>query len=397
MNIIYLDCFSGISGDMLIAALLDLGVDFGEFNREVARLELDVNLSCAKVNVNGIMGSRFLIEQVHITTHRHLPDIRKIIENSSLKIDIKDKSLAVFDKLAAAEAQVHGVPPEQIHFHEIGAVDTIVDIVGTFICLDLLNVSQVYASPLPWSQGFVDIEHGRYPLPAPATALLLKGVPCFSAPVAMELVTPTGAALITSLASSFGPMPDCTPLAIGYGAGTKVREDRVPNLLRVIKGGLTPSLKAGQESVAILEAEVDDLNPELLGYLFETLLQDEDVLDLYTSPVMMKKNRPGFLLTIIARPAAVDKVAGMLFRESTTLGVRHRLQARTILPRHYESIQTPWGPVRIKVAHLPEGELRAKPEFEDCRAIATAHNLPLPQVYAAINQLLNQQHACKED
>lgn len=305
--------------------------------------------------------------------------------------------MAVFAKLAAAEAQVHGVPPEHIHFHEIGALDTIVDIVGAFICLDMLKVSQVYASPLPWSHGFVDIEHGRYPLPAPATALLLKSVPCFSAPVAMELVTPTGAALITSIAASFGPMPDCTPLAIGYGAGAKVREDRVPNLLRVVKAGLNPSLGAGQEVVAVLEAEVDDLNPELLGYLFEALIQDEDVLDLYTSPVTMKKNRTGFLLTIIARPAAIDKVVGMLFRESTTLGVRHRLQARTVLPRHYESIETPWGPVRIKVAHLPEGELRAKPEYEDCRAIAAAHHLPLPQVYAAVNQLLNQQNKCKED
>ncbi|MEN6327109.1 MAG: nickel pincer cofactor biosynthesis protein LarC [Syntrophomonas sp.] len=397
MDFLYFDCFSGVSGDMLIAALLDLGVDFENFIEEIARLNLSLSLSCEKVNVSGIISSRFLIDQANCTTHRHLPDICRIIESSTLKGEIKQKSLAVFNKLAAAEAQVHGVPLENIHFHEIGAVDTIVDIVGTFICLDLLNISQIYASPLPWSQGFIDIEHGRYPLPAPAVVLLLKGVPCCSAPIAMELVTPTGAALITSLTSSFGPIPNSTPLEIGYGAGTTKREDRVPNLLRVVKASLSPALKPGQELVAVLEAEVDDLNPELLGYLFETLLSDDDVLDLYTSTVMMKKNRPGFLLTVMARPAAIDKVAGILFRESTTLGIRHRLQARTILPRHYENVHTPWGPVRVKVAHLPEGEVRAKPEFEDCRAIAASHNLPLPKVYAMVNELLSQRHPSIED
>lgn len=397
MNFIYFDCFSGISGDMLIAALLDLGADFEVFNREIDHLELGVRLYCEKVNINGIMSSRLLIEQENCTMYRHLPDIRRIIESSSLKSDIKEKSLEVFNKLAAVEAQVHGVPPEHIHFHELGAVDTIVDIVGTFICLDLLDIKQIYASPLPWSQGFVDIEHGCYPLPAPATALLLKGVSCFTAPVTMELVTPTGAALITSLASSFGPMPDCTPLEIGYGAGSKVRKDRVPNLLRAVKAGLNQALKPGQEIIAVLETEIDDLNPELLGYLFEILLANEDVLDVYTSPVMMKKTRPGFLLTVISRAAAVDKIAGILFRESTTLGIRHRLQNRTVLHRDNQNIHTPWGLVRIKVAHLPDGELRAKPEFEDCRAIATTHKLPLPEVYAMVNQLLHQQYASKKE
>ncbi|MDD2619482.1 MAG: nickel pincer cofactor biosynthesis protein LarC [Syntrophomonadaceae bacterium] len=395
MSIIYFDCFSGVAGDMIIASLLDLGIDFEIFNQEIAKLGLETGLSCQKVNVSGIMGSRFIIDNTDSSRHRHLSDIFRIIEQSTLNPDVKEKSLAVFTKLAEAEAHVHGIPLEKVHFHEIGAVDTIIDIVGTFICLNLLDIKQVFSSPLPWSKGFVDIDHGRYPLPAPAAALLLKGIPAFPTNCEMELVTPTGAAIITSLTASFGTMPQCTPQEIGYGAGSKPRADRIPNLLRAVKASLSCHSQTNQEMVAVLEAEIDDLNPELMGYLFEKLLLEEDVLDLFTTPVLMKKNRHGFLITVIANTKATEKVAGILFRESSTLGVRHRLQTRSVLLRHHESIHTPWGTVRIKIARLPGGGSRVKPEFEDCRSIAVTHNIPLQQVYAAVNKLLQLQELDK--
>lgn len=389
MEFLYLDCFSGISGDMLLGALLDLGASRTVLEEAIDCLQIDARLNCEKKTVQGISCSAFRVDAPDTPPLRHLPQIVSIIQNSSLPVQVKTDSLAVFQRLAEAEAAVHGTAPEDIHFHEIGAVDTLVDIVGTFVCLNDLGIKKVFSSPLPWSDGLVDISHGRYPLPAPATARLLLGFPCVYSAAGMELVTPTGAALLTFLAGSsqINEMPVFTPLAIGYGAGSRIRNDRIPNLLRAVRALSTgsPLLK---ETVTVLESELDDLNPELFSHLFCIFLDHPAVLDFFTTAVYMKKNRSGTLITIIARPEAAAELSRLLMRESGTLGVRCRMQERFILPRHMETVETPWGPVRIKVAEYNEGEIHKKPEYEDCRAIAVKQGLPLLDVYAEIQRLL---------
>ena len=388
MSFLYFDCFSGVSGDMVIAALLDCGASFDGLNRAISSLPISVKLSCSQKVVQGISCTSFDVAAEGAPI-RHLSDIEKIINGSGLSLDIKNKSIAVFNKLASAEGSVHGVSPASIHFHEIGAVDTIVDIVGTFVCLDYLGINDIYASAVPWSSGFVDISHGRYPLPAPATALLLSGFPCTFCDAGIELVTPTGAALITSLASPLLNPPPFVASQIGYGAGDYLRKDNVPNLLRVVKAAFISSADSA-EAVAVLETEVDDLNPEVYSYLHNLFTSNSAVLDYFTTPLLMKKNRPGTLITLIVRPADAEMLARLLMQESGTLGVRHRLQSRYITPRTECRVETPWGPVRVKIAHLPQGNIRTKPEFEDCQSIAIKHNIPLLEVYSAVNSIASQ-------
>lgn len=385
MSFIYFDCFSGISGDMLISALLDCGASFEQLTRMVESLGISAQIKLVPRTIQGIRCSSF---EVNATSSplRHLKDIEAIIEGSSLPALIKENSRAVINRLAAAEASVHGLSPSQVHFHEIGAVDTIVDIVGTFVCLDSLGIKEAYVSPLPWSGGLVSMSHGRYPLPAPATSLLLQGYPCFFSDANMELVTPTGAALITSIAVPLVDPPLFIPQKIAYGAGHNLRGDGVPNLLRVVQAeSLSPA--APTESVAILEAEVDDLNPEVFSHLYHIFMAQPAVLDFFTTAIHMKKNRPGVLITLISRPDACNDLASLLLRESGSLGVRYRLQNRYVLPREERSLDTPWGPVRIKIACMPDGSLRCKPEFEDCHALALQHHVPLVEVLAAANCL----------
>ncbi len=389
MSFLYFDCFSGVSGDMIIAALLDCGASFETLQLALSTLPIAINLSCDQKVVKGIRCTSFNVNASGSAPIRHLADIAGIIDASKLSSKIKSNSLNVFNKLAEAEGLVHGVNPSSIHFHEIGAVDTIVDIVGTFLCLDYLGIDQIYASALPWSDGFVDISHGRYPLPAPATALLLSGFPCVFSNVGMELVTPTGAALITSIASPLLDPPPFIPNRVAYGAGDYVRKDNVPNLLRLIRGDFITPSEPG-EAVAVLETEVDDLNPEIFSHLYHLFGSHPAVLDFFTAPIYMKKNRPGTLITLIARPESSEQLAQLLIQESSSLGVRYRLQNRYAASRTESTVDTPWGPVRVKLARLPSGGMRAKPEFDDCQAIALRHNLPLLEVYSVVNAIVFQ-------
>ncbi|MCX5780860.1 MAG: nickel pincer cofactor biosynthesis protein LarC [Firmicutes bacterium] len=386
MSFIYFDCFSGVSGDMIIAALLDCGASFEALTQAVENLDVAAHISSQNLEVKGIRCKSFAVAAGGAPL-RHLADIEQIIGRSNLAPVLKAKTLQVFHKLAAAEASVHGVSPAEVHFHEIGAVDTLVDIVGTLVCLDSLAITEVYSSSLPWSGGLISISHGRYPLPAPATALLLTDFPCFFAEAGVELVTPTGAALITTLAAPLLDPPAFTPTGIGYGAGKNQRKDGVPNLLRAVKADFVAPLLVS-EAVAVLETEVDDLNPEIYSYLHGLFISHPAVWDYYTSPVYMKKNRPGTLITLVARPEAAEMLAQLLMQESGSLGVRYRLQNRYIIPRSESSLPTPWGPVRIKQSHLAAGSIRTKPEFEDCQTIAREHHISLLEVYAVINALI---------
>lgn len=389
MSFLYFDCFSGVSGDMIIGALLDCGASLEGLQEALAGLPISAKITCTPKVVNGIRGTSFHVDVADSPPIRHLSDIAAIIESSELSSEIKSNSLGVFNKLAEAEGTVHGVSPTEIHFHEIGAVDTIVDIVGAFWCLESLGIKQVYTSALPWSGGFVDISHGRYPLPAPATALLLSGYPCVFTDAGMELVTPTGAALITSFSTPLLDPPPFIPVRIGYGAGNYVRKDNVPNLLRLIKGDFVTSSESGEE-IVVLETEVDDLNPEIFTHLYSLFVTNPDVLDFFTTPIYMKKNRPGTLITLLSRPNNCGQLAQLLIQESGSLGIRYRSQRRYIATRKELSLDTPWGPVRVKLSQRPFGGSHAKPEYEDCHAIAVRYNIPLLEVYSVINALTAQ-------
>ncbi len=392
MNLLYFDCFSGVSGDMMIAALLDCGAPFAGLQEAIAGLGLGVELQQETKVVQGIRCTDFRVLQHRQPPLRHLPQILKIIDSSPLSSGIKEPSARVFEHLARVEARVHGMPVEKIHFHEIGAADTIVDIVGTFYCLKTLAVERVYASALPWSRGFVDISHGRYPLPAPATALLLQHLPCVPAGVEMELVTPTGAALLAEMVNVRESLPPFVPTAVGYGAGKKSRPDRVPNLLRAVIATGTPSPHLPpSETVAVLETQVDDITPEMFTYLYHLFMAREETLDFFTTPIIMKKNRPGFLLTLIARPEGAETLQALLLQETPSLGVRSQVQKRRVLPRQEGVLATPWGPVRIKTSNLSGSCVRVKPEFDDCQRIALEHDLPLMEVYATVSRLAWEQ------
>ncbi len=386
MEFLFFDCFSGISGDMIIGALLDSGASFEHLRQGIAALPIESDISVRKQLVQGISCSSFTVES-RTAPVRHLRDILEIINTSSLSLPVKNGSALVFHKIAAAEAAVHDIDPGEVHFHEIGAVDTIVDIVGTYLCLESMGLPKVYSSPLPWTQGFVDISHGRYPLPAPATALLLRGYPCNLVAEPTELVTPTGAALLTSIASPVNNLPAFIPVKIGYGAGRSTRTDKVPNLLRIM-GARIAALCLLTESVSILETEVDDLNPEIFSHLHQLFTTHPAVHDYFTTAVQMKKNRPGILITVVTVPEAESSLASLLLQESGSLGVRCRQQKRYLLSRRDETIITPWGPVRVKVALVSPGELRVKPEFDDCQAIAIREKLPLLKIYTVINGII---------
>ena len=387
MEILYLDCFSGVSGDMIIGALLDCGADWQVLQEGITSLEIGASVEVHKQVRQGISCSSFKV-QSEAPPQRNLSSISTIILDSPLPAHIKTKSLLVFQKLAAAEAAVHGGKLDDVHFHELGAVDAIVDIVGTFLCLESMGIEKVYASSLPWTQGLVDISHGRYPVPAPATALLLQGYPCYPASIQLELVTPTGAALLTSLVSTPGDMPPFTPIRVGYGAGVFVRDDGVPNLLRAVRAAISDK-DYKHETVAILETEVDDLNPEIFSYLHHIFTKHPAVLDYFTAAIQMKKNRPGTLITLLTHPYAAEELARLLIRETGSLGVRFRLQERFLAARREQVLTTPWGPVRIKIARTASGEVHIKPEYEDCVRIAQQEHFSLLSVYSRVNELLS--------
>ena len=455
MRIAYLDCFSGISGDMFLGALLDAGVPFELFEKAVLDLNVGATLERSRVDRAGISATKLDVivdgekdmpreefwarrqgrnrglsdsdsdrgdahghsiqhtrtavpsapaagagsgrddKQDAVEPHaRSLSDILKIIAAANISERAQQLANEIFLALATAEAKVHNAGIEDIHFHEVGAADAIVDIVCAAVGAEALGVEQFFCSPLNVGGGMVSCSHGTMPVPAPATLELLKGAPIYSSDIQKELVTPTGAAIVKVLASSFGPRPTMRTEAIGYGAGARDFSGH-PNVLRISIGEpATTNLSAGlarEEQIAILEANLDDLNPQLIGYIVDQAFA-EGALDVFTTPVQMKKNRPGTVLTILAPLEHEERLCALLFRESSTLGVRVRHETRYVLPRHYESVATQWGEVRMKVAGV-NGVSQYAPEYEDCRRIAAAHHVPLKHVMQeAIRVYLDRQH-----
>ena len=381
MKIIYFDCFAGIAGDMTVAALLELGLPLETLREGLAALPFSgYTLESSKVLRHGIAGTLFRVQLSGADQpHRHYDSIAAMIEAAPLKERVKELSQRIFRRLAEAEAKVHGVALERVHFHEVGAVDSIADIVGTAIGLDYLGVQKIYASGLPFGRGFVQTAHGRLPVPAPATALLMEGIPLTGDIGEGERVTPTGAAIIAALAEGFGPPPPMRPERFGYGAGEKDFPE-LPNLLRLVLGDSAAAGAEAQE-VLVLETQLDDMNPEIFGFLMERLL-GAGALDVTFSALQMKKNRPGTLLSVLAEPRDLEKLSGIILSESTAIGLRYYPVRRITLERRIEERATSLGPVRVKV--LENG--RVAPEFEECRRLALERGVPLIEVYRIVER-----------
>ncbi|MCL6477918.1 MAG: nickel pincer cofactor biosynthesis protein LarC [Peptococcaceae bacterium] len=387
MKILYLDCFSGISGDMCLGALIDAGVDRNWLESKLRSLPLQHwDMTVDRHSSRGIEGTRVKITvEEDRQPHRHLGDIKDLITRGSLPERARCTAINIFQRLAEAEGKVHGVPADQVHFHEVGAVDSIIDVVGTSLAVDFLEIDRVVCSPLPPGRGYINCRHGIMPVPAPATAELLKGVPLRALDVEGELATPTGAAIAVTLAGSFGPLPEMTVESVGYGLGSK--DFGIPNSLRVFKGRSRDEASGwDHESVLVMETNIDDMNPEFTGHVAERLFA-RGALDVFISTAYMKKGRLGCLLTIICRPQNKEALLEILFRETTTLGVRFREERRAVLVRRMEEVATPYGKVRIKTALGKDGRrLKSAPEYEDCKKIALEKSVPVKSVYEAALQ-----------
>ena len=442
MRTLYLDCFAGISGDMTIGALLDCGLDFEFLKRELAKLKLEgYELSLERVDRSGISAAKFGVhvhahhhehfhehhhdhthshahnpihdpshehshshshtpehshehhhhdhahahahshEPQHHHEHRSLSTIKQMIAASDLSETIRQRATAIFERIGEAEAKIHGMPIESVHFHEVGAVDSIVDVVGACIGLEALGVERIIASPLHVGSGTFNCDHGTYPVPGPATTEILRGAPIYAKEIQGELVTPTGAAIVAEVAAEYGPLPLMRVERVGYGAGTRTYP-KFPNVLRAVLG----ELEAADETpdrVTVIEANIDDTNAQVFGHLMEQALA-AGALDIFYTPVQMKKNRPGVLLTLLCAPADAERMTDLIFRETTTLGVRHREEQRTILRREHVTVETEFGPIRIKVARNAKGQvINSAPEFEDCRAAALKHQVAMRDVQTA--------------
>ncbi len=398
-KILYFNCQSGISGDMTVAALLDLGLDQNEFKRRLGSLNLEgYRVEIGRRDSSGIDACDFdVIQTKEEHAHRHLSDIEAIIRGSDLPERVQDTSMKIFTRLAAAEAKVHGSSIEEVHFHEVGAIDSIVDIVSASICLQMIDADEIVCSPIPVGTGFVKCAHGLLPVPAPATAELLKGAPVYQSDIEGEIVTPTGAAIIQTMGDRFGPMPPIELEATGYGAGKKQFER--PNILRVFAGAEVAAEDAKAEiadagahpgsheaeDLLLLETNIDDMNPEIYSYLFPKLL-DNGALDVYLTNVLMKKGRPGALLTVLCGPELAGKLGEILFAETTTLGIRRRAVSRFCLERRASMVETRFGKVQTKEM-LRHGKLiRRMCEYEECRRIASESGLPLREVYEMVGR-----------
>jgi uncharacterized protein (TIGR00299 family) protein len=374
MKVCYFDAFSGISGDMTVGSLLDAGAGIDALSDALTSLGTGASFRAEKTKRRGIAATKFHVEGGETKAHRHLHHIDKMISGSALPDSVKEKSLAVFQRLAESEAKVHGSTIDKVHFHEVGAVDSISDIVGACLCLDQLGIEAVYGSPVNVGSGTVNTEHGVLPVPAPATADLLRNTPIYVRGPELELTTPTGAALLTTLAAHVGTLPPMRISATGFGAGEKDFKEHA-NVLRVLIGEKTGAGEA--TTVAVLEANIDDSTPEIIGYAMERLLE-AGALDVTVTPVQMKKNRPGVMLSVIARLEHQEELARVLFLETSTLGLRIYTAERRVQGRQIVEVSTPHGPVRIKVSD--SGSFA--PEYEDCRKVAARLGVPLKQVIA---------------
>ncbi|HOE64952.1 MAG TPA: nickel pincer cofactor biosynthesis protein LarC [Candidatus Hydrogenedentes bacterium] len=383
MKAIYFDCYSGASGDMILGALIDAGADFQRLRQGLESLKVPgYTIAIEHVARKGVKACQFrvVIDETHVAPHRHLRHILEIIDAGDLPQEVKTAAARTFQRIAEVEAAIHDTTIEKVHFHEIGAIDSIVDVVGAHLALHDLGVDRVYASALHVGSGTVQCDHGLMPVPAPATAALLEGVPCYGGDVPGELVTPTGAALLAQMAKQFGPMPAMRIAKIGYGGGTRDLQDR-PNVLRVLVGDLTEEADP-RERIVVMEAMVDDMQPELFPPFIADVLA-AGARDAFLTPVIGKKGRPAYVVTILCDEEKSSDITRSLFHGTTTIGVRMRTEHRVCLPRELRAVRTPWGAVRVKVTML-EGEIHtAAPEFEDCRARAEEAKAPVRRVYEA--------------
>jgi uncharacterized protein (TIGR00299 family) protein len=378
MRIAYFDCFSGASGDMILGSLIDTGLSPQRLREELKKLRIPtVHLRAKKVLKAGISATQVMVEgKGEKRSHRNLKEILRIVERSGVGAEVKEKSKEIFKRIASVEAKIHQTPMEEVHFHELGGLDSIVDIVGSVWGIRQLGIEKIHVSKVNVGGGFVKCEHGILPVPAPATLSLMEGKPIYSSGVERELLTPTGAAILTTLSSEFGSMPLMKVERVGYGAG---RDDLPhPNLLRLIIG--TSESISGKEKVVIIETYIDDMNPQLYVYLIEKLLAME-VLEVFITPILMKKNRPGHLLTIICPSEKLPSVTKFLLRETTTLGLRWREEERAKTDREILSHQTKYGKIRFKLARWEGGIVNLSPEYEDCKRLALERKVPLKEVF----------------
>ncbi len=379
MKTVYLDCFSGISGDMLLGACVSLGVDpkWVESRIKESGLPTGFTIEATTVYKSKIQGVSVSVVTQMEQSSRNYGKIKEIIEGSLLPEVVKLKSLEVFSRLARAESKVHGCREQDVHFHELGGIDAIVDIVGSILSLDRLGIRKIYSSALPLGKGFADSDHGVIPIPAPATMELLSGIPVIFTDIPFELVTPTGAALVTSLASCFGPPPPMKVLETGYGAGDRDIPGR-PNLLRIVCGHVDVTSK---DSVIVVETSIDDMNPEIYGFLWDRLFL-AGALDCILLPGTMKKGRPGILLQVLVRADALDHVAETILQHTTAAGLRYYHAERRILERRQVQVSTPLGKVEVKLITRPDGTIRAAPEYESCLRLALDSNASVMDIYA---------------
>jgi uncharacterized protein (TIGR00299 family) protein len=382
MKIAYFDCFSGISGDMILGALIHLGVSRDIIEESIRNLPLDgFHLEISTAERMSIHGRRVLVVvEKKDNRARNYNGIRSLVEESPLSEAVKHLSLKTFGRLADVEAAIHNCPKEDVHFHELGGVDAIVDIVGAAVGVEWLGIGKIVASEIPVGTGFVTCGHGRLPVPAPATVALLEGVPVYGTGVSHELVTPTGAAIITSLAENFGPMPRMRIGQVGYGVGARELND-TPNLLRIVLG--EPESAYEEDCVTVVETNIDDMNPEIFGFVMERLFED-GALDVIWIPIFMKKNRPGTMVQVLCKESDREKVVQRMLSETTATGVRHYRADRAKLTRKLKETTTSLGKVRVKEVLGPAGTVSVVPEYEDCKRVALEKNIPLKMVYEAI-------------
>ncbi len=390
MKILYYDCFSGISGDMNLGAMLDLGIDKDYLDGELKKLNLKGwELVAEKDQRHGIYGTKVTVRQTrHEHEHRHLSDIEKIINDSSLDVKTKELSRKIFMKVALAEASVHGIDVGKVHFHEVGAVDSIIDIVGAAICYYALNVEGVHVSPVELGSGFVNCDHGILPVPAPATVEIIRGIPVRKGGVDFEATTPTGAAIIAALGTEFGHDSIIKIEKTAYGIGHK-EHPTVPNLLRVFIGEMTPASDSGHKALH-LECNIDDMNPEFFNYISDRLF-DAGASDVFLANIMMKKGRPGVVLNVICEEERAEILKSIIFTESTSLGIRTFPFRKDTLSRKFEKVRTIYGEVTVKHSFFKDTEVSTKPEYDDCSRIAAEKGIPLKEVFNNIMASLLKQ------
>jgi len=406
-NILYLDCFSGISGDMTIGALIDAGLDFSFLLKELEKLGLTgYRLKCREAMAGAISATKFDVEITEEQKSRSHKDIKKIISESKLSDKVKKTSLDIFKCVAAAEAKIHNRSIEEVHFHEVGAIDSIIDIVGTAIGTEYLKIDKIYCSHIPLGSGSIDSSHGKLPIPAPATLEILKGVPVYQGDFDFEVTTPTGAAIVKTLAVGFGKIPDIEIKNTGYGAGTKnVMVDHkhhhhsygLPNVLRVVLGREVKAATGNSNNrdnfldkifhtgdTIMLSTNIDDSTPEIMGYVIEKLNTSKGVLDAWLQNIYMKKNRPAFKLNIICTIKEENNIAEMIFKETSTLGIRRETVNRYCLDREKQLLKLPYGEIEIKVAKLDGDIVNSSPEYESCKKLAKKTGKPLKDIYRDI-------------